>query len=124
MKFCTAINCMDGRTQIPVIEFLKKRFKVKYVDMISEPGPNRILAEQKNSSVIASIFSRIKISIERHGSVGIAVVGHYDCAGNPADKQVQYEHTKTAIDVIRKHYDKIPVIGLWVDKNWKVREVS
>ena len=34
ITFATAINCMDGRVQIPVIEYLKKEFKVDYVDMI------------------------------------------------------------------------------------------
>ncbi|MHA1252503.1 MAG: carbonic anhydrase, partial [Candidatus Helarchaeota archaeon] len=28
MKFCTVINCMDGRVQIPVINYLRKRFNV------------------------------------------------------------------------------------------------
>jgi len=41
MEFCTAINCMDGRVQIPVISFLEERFNARYVDVISEPGPNR-----------------------------------------------------------------------------------
>ncbi|MHC5086790.1 MAG: carbonic anhydrase, partial [Planctomycetota bacterium] len=27
MSFCTAINCMDGRVQLPVIPFLQNRFK-------------------------------------------------------------------------------------------------
>lgn len=38
MKFCTAINCMDGRVQLPVINYLKKHFKVNYVGSITEPG--------------------------------------------------------------------------------------
>ena len=36
--FATAINCMDGRVQLPVIKFLQERFKAEYVDIISEPG--------------------------------------------------------------------------------------
>jgi hypothetical protein len=44
-KFATALNCMDGRVQITIIEFLKKKFKVDYVDMITEPGIDKILAE-------------------------------------------------------------------------------
>ena len=45
MEFCTAINCVDGRVQVPVINYLKKRFKVDYVNVVSEPGPSKILAE-------------------------------------------------------------------------------
>lgn len=37
---------MDGRVQLPVIKYLQDRFKVQYVDTITEPGPNLILAEQ------------------------------------------------------------------------------
>jgi len=124
MSFCTAINCMDGRVQLPVIEFLKKRFNVNYVDVISEPGPNRILAEQNNLNVVESIFDRLRISVRQHGSAGIAVVGHHDCAGNPASQQEQYRHTLAAMDCIRRKYSNIPIIGLWVSENWEVREIS
>lgn len=34
-KFATAINCMDGRVQIPVIEYIKSKYEVDYVDMIT-----------------------------------------------------------------------------------------
>ena len=43
--FATAINCMDGRTQEPIISWAKKAFEVDYVDAITEPGPDKILAE-------------------------------------------------------------------------------
>ena len=84
MRFCTAINCMDGRVQIPVIQYLKDRFDADYVDAVTEPGPNRILAEDADTRIRQSIDRRVGISVEGHGSVGIAVVGHHDCAGNPA----------------------------------------
>ena len=32
MKFCTAVTCMDGRIQLPVIAYLQKRFNAEYVD--------------------------------------------------------------------------------------------
>ena len=43
MKFATAVNCMEGRTQLPVIAYLKKKFEVDYVDMVTEAGPVKIL---------------------------------------------------------------------------------
>ena len=51
-KFATAVNCMDGRVQKPVIEYLQKSFGVDYVDMVTEPGPNKILAEGKDINII------------------------------------------------------------------------
>ena len=53
--FATAINCMDGRVQLPVTAFLKKKYGVDYVDVITEPGPNGILAANKDQSIIYSI---------------------------------------------------------------------
>ena len=124
MSFCTVINCMDGRVQLPVIKYLQNRFNVQHVDTITEPGPNLVLSEQNNTSLIKSILTRLKISIENHHSIGVAVVGHYDCAGNPALKDQQIVHIKKAIEFVRRHYAEIEIIGLWVDENWKVNKIT
>ena len=120
--FCTVINCMDGRAQLPVIRYLKDRFGADYVDVVSEPGPNRVLAEGSDAGTIESIVERVKISVDQHGSVGIAVVGHHECAGNPAARSEQAQHTKAAVHYVRSRFDGVPVIGLWVDEGWKVSE--
>ena len=124
MSFCTAINCMDGRVQIPVIKFLQDRFGTEYVDVITEPGPNRILAEQGDGPQTLSILARLDISVKRHGSRGIAVVGHYDCAGNPSEEATQERQTRTAVDMLRSRYGQAEVIGLWVDEYWRVVEIA
>ena len=124
MSFCTVINCMDGRIQLPVINYLRERFNVDYVDSITEPGPNLILAQQANVNIVESIFNGIKISVNRHGSVGIAVAGHYNCAGNPAPKEEQTVHTLDAVRCIKRRYSDLEIIGLWVDENWKVSELT
>ncbi len=123
MSFCTAINCMDGRVQDPVNEFLKKKFDVEYVDVVSEPGPNKILAERAEATLVDSIKKRIDISVHKHKSVGIAIIGHYDCAGNPIDEAGQREHTLTAVEFLAQEYEGLPVIGLWVDEGWKVQSL-
>ena len=124
MSFCTAVNCMDGRVQIPVIEFLRARFGTEYVDVITEPGPNRILAEQADSPQAASILARLDISVKKHASRGIAVVGHYDCAGNPSDQATQEQRTRSAVEGLRSRYAQAEVIGLWVDESWQVVEIT
>ena len=123
MPFCTAINCMDGRVQLPVNKYLQDRFGAEYVDTITEPGPNRILSDQENRATVQSIFERVDISVEHHSSVGIAVVGHEGCAGNPAPKDVKLKQMQDAIDLLRQKHQKLPIIGLWVDENWEVHEV-
>ncbi|MBL7220418.1 MAG: hypothetical protein ISS69_09910 [Phycisphaerae bacterium] len=126
MGFCTAVNCMDGRVQLPVIAFLTRRFAVEHVDMITEPGANRILGRQTSDILVESILDKIRISLERHHSVWIAVAGHHDCAGNAVDKDEQTADTVAAVEYIRKRcsqYGRLEVIGLWVDENWSVSEI-
>ncbi|MCF8231553.1 MAG: hypothetical protein K9J27_05130 [Bacteroidales bacterium] len=123
MKFCTVINCMDGRVQQPVNRFLQERFGAENVDTITEAGPNGILAKQEDEAIIQSIFKRVDISVNAHKSKGMAIVGHHDCAGNPAPKEEQIRHIRDSVSFLQKHYQNAEIIGLWVDENWEVSEV-
>lgn len=123
MRFCSVINCMDGRVQLPVIRYLQKRFNVDYVDSITEAGPDLILSESKDTITIQAIFDRLEISLENHQSVGVAIVGHHDCVGNPAPKKEHMKHIQKAAELLRVQYENLEIIGLWVDENWKVQEV-
>lgn len=123
MEFCTAITCMDGRIQLPVIKYLQKKYSSEYVDTITEAGPNLILHKQEEDLVIQSILQRLEISIDVHKSNGIAIVGHFDCAKNPTPKEIQKEHIKSSIEYIKNYSKGLEIIGLWVDENWEVSEV-
>ena len=103
MKFCTVISCIDGRIQLPVFKYLQERFNAEFVDTITEAGPNRILAEKTNQTQIQSIFNRLEISVRNHDSVGIAVAGHHDCAGNPASREDQFHHLQEAAQLVKKN---------------------
>jgi len=89
MTFCTSIHCMDGRIQLPIIEYLEENYNITYVDTITEPGPCKILAENANKNSVNSIIERVKISINKHNSKLIAISGHYNCAGNPYNEEIQ-----------------------------------
>ena len=115
---------MDGRVQLPVIQYLQKRCNVDFVDSVTEAGPNLILSEARNNSLVQSILSRVEISVEHHGSVGIAVVGHHGCAGNQAPRNEQVVHIQNAVRILRQRYENVEVTGLWVDSRWDVHEVS
>ena len=122
--FATAISCMDGRIQIPVIEYIKSKCAVDYVDMITEPGPNKILSENTDRTLIESIKRNVTISVEVHNSKLIAIVGHNDCAGNPADKETQLSHILASINTVKSWEFTAQVIGLWVDEKWRVATVA
>jgi len=121
--FTTVINCMDGRVQIPVIEYIKEKYNADYVDMITEPGPNLILSENTDKQLTESIKRRVSISVQKHGSKLIAIVGHHDCAGNPADKDTQLHHIRKSIKTIKSWNFDVRIFGLWVDPDWHVKEV-
>jgi len=123
-KFATAINCMDGRVQIPVVGWMRKEYGANYIDMITEPGPNKILAEGKDCHLLESIKRRVEISINKHGSKLIAIVGHYDCAGNPTEKDTQLKQILSAKKTVESWNFEVQIIGLWVDQNWEVCEVK
>ena len=123
-RFATAINCMDGRVQQPAADWIKKKYGVDYVDAITEPGPNKILADNEDITYLESIRRRVDISVNKHGSSLIAILGHHDCAGNPADKENQLRQTKAAMKTIAGWGFSARIIGLWIDENWKVSQVE
>lgn len=115
---------MDGRVQHPVFKFSQKRFNAAYVDTITEAGPSLILAQQTDHIKIRSIIERLEISIKNHDSVGIVIVGHHDCAGNPIPKDEQINQLRQSIKFIQSHFQDVEVIGIWVDENWNVNEID
>jgi carbonic anhydrase len=123
-KFATVINCMDGRIQIPVSGWIIENYDIDYPDTITEAGPIKLLSENKDKEIVASIKERMDISILKHHSESIFVVGHYDCAGNPQPKEKQLEQINQSIELIKKwNYPVKNIVGLWVNENWEVEKV-
>ena len=121
--FATAINCMDGRVQEPVQRALKQELGVDYVDMITEAGPSRLLAEGTDTRKLESIRDKLEISVRKHGSSVVAVVAHHDCAGNPADKADQIEDVKQSIAHLDTLDFDVRLLGIWVDEQGNVEFV-
>ena len=122
MSFYTAVNCMDGRIQESVTNYIKKKYNVLFVDMITGAGPVKILSDKKTEN-LKSIISCIDISLKNHKSKGIAIVAHYDCAGNPISDEEQKNLLKKAVTFLVAEYENISVCGLWVSKNGKVEKI-
>lgn len=122
VSFACAINCMDGRTQGPVIDYLKRKTGAQYIDAVTEPGPIRHLV-QGNTEWVDNIKCCCDISVEKHKAKAIAIVGHYDCAGNPQPKDVQVEQIQESVKIVRAWYKTIPIYGVYVNENWQVEEI-
>ena len=122
MSFYTAINCMDGRIQESVANYIKKKYNVLFVDMITGSGPVKILTN-KDTENLESIILCIDISLKKHKSKGIAIVAHYDCAGNPIADEEQKKLLQKAVIFLENKYINVSVCGLWVNKDSRVENV-
>ena len=123
-KFGTAINCMDGRTQLPVTTWIKNKYGLDYVDMITEPGPEKILSRGTPEQV-ESIKSRVDISVNAHGSQTILIVAHHDCAGNPVSKEEHVRQVKDCLKIVKSWGLPVKdVIGAWVNDGWAVELID
>jgi reverse gyrase len=115
------LNCIDGRVQIPVIEWIKDKFKVDHVDMITEPGMDGLLADQNYS--LEDINRKVRISIKNNNAVMIAVTGHYDCRGNPASNFDHKEEVQQAVKRLRNEFKEMVIIGIWVNEEFKAEQI-
>ena len=108
---------------MPICEYLKSNYNAEFVDTITEAGPCKIIAENKDINAINSILQRVKISIDVHKSNLIAISGHFDCAGNPCEAEVQKGQIKQSVEYFKNLYPNTEIIGLWVDSKWQVNSL-
>ncbi len=113
--FGTAINCIDGRVQTPVSEWLKLHGHVQYVDMITEPGADKVIAEGQANKV-SPIYEKLRVSIENHQSTVLALAGHFDCAGNPVDLETHKKHIETGVELLASWKLGVRIVGLYVNE--------
>ncbi|WBB53617.1 carbonic anhydrase [Verrucosispora sp. WMMD573] len=81
-RFATLLSCIDGRIQRPLDEWVRRHLDVEYLDTITEPGPEALLATTGESR-LDSLLEKVRVSQRAHGSATLVVAAHSDCAGNP-----------------------------------------
>lgn len=120
--FACMINCMDGRVQEAVIHHLKAKLGVDFVDAVTEPGPIAHLS--KGASVwVDNIKACTDVSVEKHNAKAVAIVGHFDCAGNPVSKEEQVKQLHQSVPVLKAWYPHLPIYALWVNEQLEVEEI-
>ena len=122
-SFACAINCMDGRVQGAVKDHMQKVYGVTFVDMVTEPGPNKILAEGTSQPVVQNIKRRVGISVNHHGAKIIAIVAHGDCAGCAESKEKQCDHLRTAKKTVESFGFNAEITLLWVGYDFNAVEI-
>lgn len=123
MAFGTVINCMDGRVQVPVAKWMKKKYHLEYIDTITEAGADKVVVEG-GEELLERIKSKLNISVNKHGSRIIGVVGHCDCGGNPTSNEEHLKQIKECVKVISSwNFPVKKIIGLWVNDKWEVEKI-
>ena len=121
-KFGTVLECMDGRTQRKVADYLTTSFGVRHLDTITTAGTVKHLAAETDQT--PALLANVAVSIDRHGSSQIAVVAHHDCVGNPVPAKAQKAQIVEAAARLRRLYPAAEIIGLWVGENWIVERIK
>lgn len=115
------MQCMDGRPQRKVADYLTTSFGVRHLDTITTAGLVRHIAEETDQT--DTLLDNLEVSVDKHGSHQIAVVAHHDCAGNPVSDKQQRQQVASAVSRIREFYPEAEVVGLWLNENWIVEKV-
>ena len=63
-SFATSLSCIDGRVQLPMINWIKEKYSVDFVDTITAPGIDKVIFDGD----IESIKKSIMVSISNHKS--------------------------------------------------------
>ncbi|HET8669264.1 MAG TPA: carbonic anhydrase [Candidatus Saccharimonadales bacterium] len=113
-KFATAINCMDGRVQTPVLDWIKLHLNVDYVDLITEPGPDKALS--LSTDLRARIFEKVCFSLKAHNPIAIAIAGHWDCIANPVAREEHLDQIREGVRIIEGWRLRRRTLGLWVNE--------
>jgi hypothetical protein len=121
--FATAITCIDGRTQSPVSEWVKRNAHADFVDTVTWAGPDGALTSA-NPAILDHIRQMVEISVRAHGSSFIAIAGHHDCAAFIADRERHITAVREAITIIAGWGLSARVTGLWVNDQWQIEVVG
>lgn len=114
-KFATAITCIDGRVQQPVADWMKLHMNVEYVDLVTEPGPDKVISEG-TTYVVDEIVRKAKFSVQHHASPVVALCGHHDCAANHATREEHIEQILEGVRVLLSYHFDVRVLGLWLNE--------
>ena len=113
-SFATSLSCMDGRVQIPMINLIKEKYSVDFVDTITAPGIDKVISDGD----IESIKKSVMISVSNHKSSHIVISGHFGCAGNPVSNDEHFAHIKKSVELVTSWNLDAEVVGVWIDENF------
>ena len=113
-SFATSLSCIDGRVQLPMINWIKEKYSVDFVDTITAPGIDKVISDGD----VESIKKSVMISVSNHKSSHIVISGHFGCAGNPVSEDEHLTHIKNSVELVKSWNLDADVVGVWIDENF------
>ncbi len=117
----TCLNCMDGRVQLPVLQWIKENYPVDFVDVITEAGMDNVLCNQED---IREVLRSITISVDVNKSTRLFVVGHYDCRGNPVEENVHRQEISDSVKRLKGIGPRMRSLAFGSTQTWQVEVVK
>jgi orotidine-5'-phosphate decarboxylase len=111
--FATAIACIDGRVHEPLVRWMRRRFGVDHVDLVTEPGADLVCAHGPADG-LAALVDRVAVSARAHASRVLVITGHEDCAAHPVDEAAHRADIARAVARLRAEVGDLAVVGVWV----------
>lgn len=120
--FALAINCVDGRVQRPLLQWVRDSLSLEELDCLTVPGPDAALceagAEYDRARKLATFLA------EKREHACALVAGHWDCLGNPVGQARHREQIVRAAGELHGWGIAPRTLGLWIDEGWEVSVVT
>ncbi|WP_304451126.1 carbonic anhydrase [Nocardiopsis sp. YSL2] len=111
--FATAVSCIDGRVQEPLTRWIRERFGVEHVDMVTEPGPDLFVATSDEEG-LTPLLERIRVSRRAHASSTVVLAGHLDCAANPVSAEEHGRQLEPAAALLAERLPGMRIVTVLV----------
>lgn len=115
--FLTVVGCMDGRVQDVMSQMGQEKFGATYPDTITEAGIVGKIANNPSQEFLDGLKFKLSVSVDKHGSKGVLVDGHQECAGNPVSDEQHLEDIRKSVEVVKELIaGKVEVVGVFVKR--------
>jgi hypothetical protein len=98
--FAAAVSCIDGRYHEPLVAWIRDRFEVRHVDLVTAPGVSSALA-RGTPEVVVEVSNHLAPSLEAHQAGVVVVAAHEGCAADPSDARTQLDALPAAVSALR-----------------------
>ena len=124
-----AVLCVDWRLhqkEVRLSEQIRDALGVDVVDVMAMPGPDGFL-KPTHEGDRDSLVKGLKLLIGAHHPTSVAIVGHYNCAGNSVDDPVHDVDAKETAEFLKKETGFADIKAFSAvrnsDTDWSLKEV-